>query len=74
MVIGEIGNFLKTSEKINYLSNRTPLDFDYLFIDFEYLLSGVKENTINSDSIKNDYLKRKEKLSEFISHKNVPIV
>jgi hypothetical protein len=68
MNIAEIGDTFSLTRKLDYLSDRTFLEYDLLIIDFEYLF--YEKNDWN----KSEFDKRQENLSEFIKYKSIPLV
>lgn len=69
MNIGEIGNKFETTSAIDYLSNSTLLDYDYLIIDLDYI-SNAYGGILSWPQI----VRRNGHLSEFINHKQIPLV
>jgi CRISPR/Cas system-associated exonuclease Cas4 (RecB family) len=68
MHIGEIGNIFNSTQKVEYHSDRTLLEFDALIISFDKLL-------MNSGSFTSDiFEKRSKRLDEFLHYKKVPII
>lgn len=67
MSIGEIGKTFRSTFKIDYQSQQTLLDVDFLILNLDTALFPQNRSLAN-------ILVRKEKLAEFVSHKKVPII
>jgi len=68
MKIGEIGNTFNLTRNVDYISDQTFIDFDFLILDLDFIF-----NNLNRDY--GDYsLKRKEAFIEFITYKRVPLI
>lgn len=68
MKILEIGSFFKSTNKVEYYSDDTIMEYDAIIVDFDAML----ESTLKPNAEKL-YLKRKD-LRDFIKFKNIPIV
>jgi hypothetical protein len=68
MYIGEIGTKFNTTIEIDYSSDRTFIEFDAIIIDYENIISHHK---VHNEKL---FLRRKEALNEFLSHKDVPLL
>jgi hypothetical protein len=69
MKIGEVGNFFSSTIKIQYISDQTFIDFDFVIIDYNYIILQA-QSTYASD----EFLRRREKIQEFLTHKKVPLI
>jgi Holliday junction resolvase len=68
MKIGEVGVAFESTTKITYKSDRTFIDFDFIILDYQYILA----NQTAQDGPA--FLKRKTDLIEFIEHKRIPLI
>lgn len=68
MKILEFGNCFKSTVTFEYISTKTLLEFDMLFLDFDFILR-------NSSQIEGrEYEKRKKHLEDFVNYKDIPLV
>jgi len=68
MKIAEIGNVFETTEKIDYLSNQSFLEYDCLIISIPTLIRYLNSYVFPK------FTKRRANLEEFLKHKNVPLI
>lgn len=68
MKIGEIGQSFDSTTKIDYLSDKTFIEYDMLIIDIDFMTYG---HNVHSKRL---YDKRKSELAEFLQFKKTPLI
>lgn len=69
--IAEVGNFFKSSNRIDYIGDDNLLQYDLLLVNFDWIFEPAKP--LDNGDLKK-YEKRIEELKEFIKIKKIPIV
>jgi hypothetical protein len=68
MIIGEFGRNFMHTVKLDYLSNRSLIDFDFLILDTDAMKIDHNNRAIHY------YEKRKTEIEEFMNLKRVPLI